>query len=253
MIIKGYLPTSAIEWSGKVSAVIFTGGCNFRCSFCHNPQLVLDKEQGLEDKSDESILEDLEKRKKWLDAVVVSGGEPTLQPDLIDFLKKVKALGLKVMIETNGSRPNAIAKLLKDQIVDYFSIDIKGPLDKTYKQIIKLPDLPADATHQALQAGFQIANLRETLDIVVKSKIPFELRTTIVPGIHDEKNIKKIAQQIKQLTINHQPLTIEWFLQTFSPKKCLDPEFEKIKPYTQKEMEKMLQIAQKILPNTRLR
>jgi pyruvate formate lyase activating enzyme len=144
------------------------------------------------------------------------------------------------MVETNGSRPDIIAKLLNDQIVDYLAIDIKGPLDETYKKIIKL-------------SNYQIANLRKTLKLIIKSGIDFELRTTVVPGIHDQKTIKKIAQQIKQLTISHQPLIINWFLQNFQPKNCLEPNFNKIKPYSREEMEKLLQNARKIVPNTELR
>jgi pyruvate formate lyase activating enzyme len=251
MKIGGYLKTSLNEWPGKVSAVIFTVGCNFRCPFCHNSQLVTNKERGLGDKSDESIIKDLEKRKKWLDVVVITGGEPTLQPDLIDFLTKVKALGLKVMVETNGSNPDVIAKLLDCYIVDRFAIDMKGSLDERYEEIIKLPNLPADAMHQALQAGFQIANLKKTLVIIIKSKIDFELRTTVVPGIHDEKMLEKMAVQIENLKLKIE--NFEWVLQTFQPVNCLDPKFNKIKPYSLTEMEKMLKIARKIVPNTKLR
>jgi pyruvate formate lyase activating enzyme len=240
MKIGGYIKTSFNEWPGKVTAVVFTKGCNFRCPYCHNAQLVLKKERGKEDMSDESILEDLEMRRKWLDSVVVTGGEPTLQADLGGFLKKIKKLKISVMVETNGSRPDIIAKLLNDQIVDYLAIDIKGPLDETYKKIIKL-------------SNYQIANLRKTLKLIIKSGIDFELRTTVVPGIHDQKTIKKIAQQIKQLTISHQPLIINWFLQNFQPKNCLEPNFNKIKPYSREEMEKLLQNARKIVPNTELR
>lgn len=243
MQIRGFLKTSAIEWPGKISAILFTSGCNFRCSFCHNPDLVDPKKLNkLPLISEKEIFTELEKRKKWLDAVVVTGGEPTLQPDLINFLKKVRELGLKVMLETNGSNPKVIAKLSNYQIANYFAIDIKGPLDKRYKEIIKLP-------------SFRIANLKKTLEIITKSKIPFELRTTVVPGIHDEKTIGIMVSQIKNIVQSAKSIvhSYQWYLQTFSPKNCLDPEFEKIKPYSQEEMEKVLQIAKKILPNTSLR
>jgi len=242
MQIRGFLKTSAIEWSGKISAVIFTSGCNFRCSFCHNPDLVDPKKiDRFPLISEKEIFTELVKRKKWLDAFVVTGGEPTLQPDLENFLKKVKQMGFLTMLETNGSNPGAIVRLLDCYIVDYLAIDIKGPLDERYQEIIKLP-------------SFQIANLRKTLDLVVNSRIPFELRTTVVPGIHDEKVLIEMAKQIKQqTTYNKQHSRPVWFLQTFRPKNCLDPKFNKIKPFTQEEMKKMLQIAKKILPNTQMR
>jgi pyruvate formate lyase activating enzyme len=239
MKIGGYLKTSLNEWPGNVSAVIFTVGCNFRCPFCHNSQLVNCDERGLGDFSDESILKDLKNRKKWLDGVVITGGEPTLQPDLIDFLTKIKALGLKVMIETNGSNPVIITKLANSQIANFFAIDIKGPLDERYKEIIKL-------------LNFQIANLKKTLGIIIKSKIDFELRTTVVPGIHDEKMLEKMARQISKLS-NSQIANCVWQLQTFQPKNCLDPKFNKIKPYSLREMEKMLKIVRKIVLKTELR
>lgn len=240
MKIGGYLKTSVIEWPGKVAAVVFTSGCNFRCPYCHNPQLV-NEERGYEDESDVSILKDLEKRKKWLDAVVITGGEPTLQPDLIDFLTRVKVLGLKVMIETNGSMPKVIARLLDCHIVDCFAIDVKAPLDENYAKTTRYKDTEIQE------------KIKKLLKMVDKSGIPFELRTTVVPGIHDEKTIKKIARQIKQLTMSHQPLNIKWFLQTFQPKNCLDPKFNKTKPYSLKEMEEMLKIARKTVTNTELR
>lgn len=244
MKIGGYLKTSLIEWPGQVVAVVFTKGCNFRCPYCHNPQLV--KSEGQRVESEETILQDIKKRKQWLDGVVFTGGEPTLQPDLIPFLKKVKGLGLKVMVETNGSKPETIVKLLNPPagragcyLVDRFAIDIKGPLDNTYKKIIKL-------------SNYQIANLQKTLQLVVKSGIDFELRTTVIPGIHDEETIGGMARQIVKLS-NFQIANFSWTLQTFSPKRCLDPEFKKIKPYSQKEMEKMLRAARLILPDTSLR
>ena len=106
MDIRGLVPTSAIEWPGKISFIVFTAGCNFACPFCHNRDLVDPKRiAGLPDYSEQSILEDLKKRKKWIDAVVITGGEPTIQKGLEVFLKRVKKLGFLTMIETNGSNP----------------------------------------------------------------------------------------------------------------------------------------------------
>lgn len=242
MQIRGFLKTSAIEWSGKISAVIFTSGCNFRCSFCHNPDLVDPKKfNRLPLIMEKEIITELEKRKKWLDAVVVTGGEPTLQSDLETFLKKVKDLGFKVMLETNGSRPDVIAKLLNDQIIDRFAVDVKGPLDENYAKITRYKDTKIQE------------KIRKSLKIIMASRVDFELRTTVVPGIHDEKTIKKIAQQIKSLTINHQSSTIKWFLQAFRPKNCLDPKFNKIKPFSPDDLKKFQTTLQKIIPGVELR
>lgn len=249
MEIKGYLKTSLIEWPGKISSVIFVPGCNFRCPFCHNRDLVRNK--GLQEYSEQSILDDLKKRKKFIDGVVVTGGEPTLQKDLSAFLKKIKKLGFMTMIGTNGSKPEVIKLIVnsKPLIVDYLAMDFKGPVDE-YERAI----------------GMMIYDLRfkieKSLKLILKSGIPFELRTTVVPGIHDEKVLVKMAKQLKKLVTRlpaeasakaGNPQLTNWFLQTFQPKNCLDPKFNKIKPFGKIEMERFLKAVEKIIPQARLR
>lgn len=240
MKIAGYLKTSLIEWPGKISSVIFVPGCNFRCPFCHNRDLVEpERIKGLQDYSEQSVLTDLKRRKKWIDGAVVTGGEPTLQKDLPEFLKKIKKMGFETMIETNGSRPEAIVILLSRYLVNCLTLDFKAPLDQSYAQAVGLKN-------------FDPKIWPESLKLILKSKIPFELRTTVVPGIHDEKVLTQMAKQLKKLaTRNPQP--INWFIQTFQPKNCLEPKFQKIKPFSRSEMEQFVNSVKKIIPSVALR
>lgn len=219
MKTAGYLKTSLIEWPGKISSVIFVPGCNWRCPFCHNADLVDPKRiKKLPQIAEKEILTDLKKRKKWIDGVVVTGGEPTLQPGLPAFLQKCRTLGFVTMLETNGSKPTMIRKLFDLRLLDYLTMDIKGPLKEEIKKSLK---------------------------IILKSGVPFELRTTVVPTIHDRQVLEEMAKQL--------PKQSTWFLQDFQPKNCLNPKFEKIKPYTKIEMKRLLRVVKKVIPQARLR
>lgn len=243
MKIVGFLKTSLAEWPGKIVSVIFVPGCNFRCPFCHNSHLVdLNRIRGLKDYSEESILSDLKKCRKFIDGVVISGGEPTLQPDLPEFLEKCRNLGLETMIETNGTKPEAIASLLSCYLVDFIALDFKGPLDKRYSQIVGLKN-------------FDPKIWIKSFKIILRSSIPFELRTTVVPGIHNGKVLAGMARQLKKI-IENCNLKIEnysWFLQNFQPQNCLEPKFEKIKPFSKIELEEISKAVKKIIPEVKIR
>ncbi len=229
MRIAGYLQTSLIEWPGKISAVIFVPGCNFRCPYCHNADLVdPQKIKKLPLIAEKEILDDLKKRKQWIDSVVVTGGEPTMQSDLKAFLEKIKKLKFATMVQTNGSKPEMIKLIVnsKPLIVDYLTIDFKDSFTK----------------------------IQKTLKMILDSGADFELRTTVVPTIHDEKVLLKMARDLSRLTINDSRLTkFPWFLQTFQPKNCLDPKFAKLKPFTKKEMEIFLKAVRKYFPKAKPR
>jgi len=230
MVIKGYLQTSVIEWPGKISSVVFTAGCNFRCSFCYNSGLVdPNRRAELQEISEESVIEDLLKRKKWIDALVVTGGEPCLQPDLPEFLKIIKSMGFLTMIETNGSRPETIAKLLNDKIIDRIAMDIKGPLDQ-YTEITKIEN-----------GEWIMDKIKESIKIILNSGIEYEFRTTVVPGIHDVSVIQDMLKDLKQLS-NGAMKQLHWTLQNFQPNNCLDPKFNKLKPFTEEEFEELQKI-----------
>lgn len=262
MKIAGYLKTSLIEWPGKITSVIFTPGCNFRCPFCHNADLVDDKIERLPRIDEEQILADLEKRKKWVDAVVVTGGEPTLQPDLLKFLKSLKFLKFLTMIHTNGTRPDVLASILnsKSKILNFIAMDIKGNFDEYNKY----------TGWQMANGKWQkyMGNVKSSIKLIVDSGVEYEFRTTVVPGLHDIKNLISLAEQLKFTVYSLQSTdssnsavvsrpkaidSLKWFLQQFRSLNTLDKSYLKIKPYSKEQMEIFQKELQKIIPQTYLR
>lgn len=265
MQIAAYLKTSLIEWPGKISSVIFTPGCNFRCPFCHNADLVDPaKKRKLPLIKEEKVLTDLKSRKKWVEAVVVTGGEPCLQKDLEKFLKLIKKLNFMTMIHTNGTRPDVIASFLHYSIVDYIALDLKGDLEEYEKftgmEKEKIIPSTSPAPRQCGTSSEQehkddIEKIRKSIELIMTGGIDCEFRTTVVPSLHNLKNLKKLAGQIGLLFENCQ-LRIEncrWYLQQFRPTNTLDRRFLEIKPYSRGEMEGFQRELQKIIPQTLLR
>lgn len=241
MKIAGYLRTSLIEWPGKIASVIFVPGCNFRCPFCHNRDLVDPQRiKKLPQYKEEAVLEDLERRKKWIDGVVVTGGEPTLQPKLKAFLRKVKELGFLVMIETNGTNPKLLRDLLAEELLDYLTIDFKGPW-REYKKFTNFPN-------QALK-------VKLSLKAVIQSGVEFELRTTVVPGLHDQESLLVQANELN-LIIKNSRVENEspyWFLQNFRPQNCLTKTFQRKKPFPRSAMEFFLRSVKTVFPKAELK
>jgi len=229
-LIKGFLKTSLIEWPGEIAAVIFLPHCNFRCPFCHNSDLVL-RPQNLTTIPEDEVLVDLAKRRSWIDGVVITGGEPTLQPNLPQFLLKIKQLNLKTMLETNGSHPEMLQVLFKRNLLDYLSMDLKAPFDERYQK--------------ATGIKVNLSDIQKSMNMIRKSGVNYELRTTVVPGFLSKVDLFDLAESI--------PWAKRWFLQQFVPHNTLNPEFTKIKPYSKKEMEKMTKMLREIVRTVRLR
>lgn len=182
MEIHGFNKTTLLDYPGYVAATIFTGSCNFRCPFCHNAGLVLDP-KGQEIISEEEVLTYLQKRKGILDGVCITGGEPTLQPDLKDFIKKIKDLGYLVKLDTNGYRPEVLWELLREDLLDYVAMDIKASRER-----------------YALAAGVKnldLARIEESVGILKSCAIPHEFRTTVVKGIHDIQEFEAIGRWLE--------------------------------------------------------
>jgi len=167
MIIGGFQKFSLLDYPDKISAIIFTQGCNFRCSYCHNNQL-LDKEPSASTINPQEIWDFLNKRWKQIDAVVITGGEPTIQPDLIEFMQKIKNSGFLIKLDTNGSNPEVIEEVIKLKLADYIAMDIKAPLEK-YQ----------DITNSAVDTE----KIQESINIIKNSDIEYEFRTTILKTI----------------------------------------------------------------------
>ena len=176
MKISGLVKLTLTDYPGRMAAIVFTQGCNYRCSFCQNSTL-LSNNEGLLNEND--VLDYLDKRKNVLDGVVISGGEPTIQKDLKDFIYKVKKMGYCVKLDTNGSNPLELMYLLNSNLLDYVAMDIKSIFNDYSKIVCK---------------NVSIDNIKKSIELIKKSKISHEFRTTVIKEFHD---INKILEIIK--------------------------------------------------------
>lgn len=179
MQILGFLKTTLLDYPEHVAATVFTGGCNFRCPFCHNGDLVLHPNNAPAYREEE-IFAHLTKRKGILDGVCITGGEPTLQPDLADFIRKVRALGYAVKLDTNGYRPDILKALCKEGLIDYVAMDIK--------------QAPSHYNDVACCIDFHINNIEEAVSFLMQGTVPYEFRTTLVRELHTTEDITEIGQ-----------------------------------------------------------
>ena len=179
MRISGLQKLAMVDFPGKLAATVFTGGCNLRCPFCHNAPLV-NRVAETPELSEEEVLAFLKSRKGLLDGVVLSGGEPLLQHDAADFLKKVRELGFAVKLDTNGGFPQVLADILQQELVDYVAMDIKNCREK-YAQTVGIP-------------GFDITPVEESVRLLQNSGINFEFRTTVVKIFHTAADIQAIGE-----------------------------------------------------------
>jgi len=236
MEIKGVINLSLVDWDGNVSSVFFLPSCNFRCPFCHNCTLVLHPEK-METIPFERMENYLKKQRGWIDGVCITGGEPTLHGDLPDLCSKLKEMGFLVKIDTNGTNPTMVKGLIEKGLIDYIAMDIKAPLTmEKYSKVV------------GINAEKLLGKVKETVRALLGAKIDYEFRTTIVPTLHKEKDIKEICRGIKNCR--------KYVLQKFDVslgKKTIDPDFSKLKPFTDKEMRRFLAAAQKFLVNVELR
>jgi len=218
MKILGLQKQSLIEYPDKISAVLFLGGCNLRCVYCYVPHLVLpEKIKKQKEISQEKIFSFLKERKDFLEAVAVTGGEPTINKQLPNFLKKIKKLGYSVELETNGTNPKMLESLIDKKLVDYVAMDIKQRLDdfEKYKKV----------TGGVLTKKL-FDNIKKSVKILLSGKVNYEFRTTIAKELHKKEDIVKIAQQISKAKIYY----LQNYLKndTISKKKFTPFEKEKI-------------------------
>lgn len=213
MKVGGLQKVSLIEYPGQICAIVFSQGCNFRCPYCHNPELVDPALYG-RCLTEEEFFSFLNRRKGRLDAVTITGGEPTIQSDLITFVKHIKKGGYLIKIDTNGSHPEVLAKLIKDRLVNYIAMDIKGPLGK-------YGVLTRTQIHQEL--------IKRSIEIVMHSGIAYEFRTTLVRSQLTKNDLLSIGKLIKNTRL--------YVLQPFIPSKTLDREFLAETTYSYEEIE----------------
>ncbi|MEI7900729.1 MAG: anaerobic ribonucleoside-triphosphate reductase activating protein [bacterium] len=201
MNLAGFVPLSLCDYPGRVAAVIFTQGCNFRCPWCHNGHLLPLTADPSKRVSEEQVLAVLEKRRTRLGGVVISGGEPTLQPALPRFLRCLKALGLDVKLDTNGSHPNVLRQLLADRLLDYVAMDVKAPWHK-YATLTGM-------------ACCDVASVQASMALIAASGLPHAFRTTRVDPLLSEQEYGDIRMQIPKGSLH------TW--QAFCPAYSHDP------------------------------
>ena len=223
MRIGGFQKFSLIDYPRKICAIVFTQGCNFRCPYCHNPELV---EPSLFEKTimEEKIFSFLEKRKGKLDAVEITGGEPTLQKDLVDFIQRIKEIGYLVKLDTNGSNPEMLEIIINHGLVDYIAMDIKAPLEK-YREV----------THSVISPE----KIKKSISIIMNSGIKYEFRTTVVKSQLSREDIINIGKLVEGAEL--------YILQKFIPSKTLDPNFLNEKTYSDREFKELKRDLEKLV------
>ena len=230
MFIAGMQKLTLLDFPGVVACTLFTAGCNFRCPWCHNAGLVLPDEMSDQLLESEEVLSFLEKRKGVLDGVCVTGGEPLLQAELPDFLRRVKGLGYRVKLDTNGSFPERLEALVRENLVDRVAMDIKnGP--SRYAETVGRKD-------QDLSA------VTASKDFLLSDPVDYEFRTTVVRGLHTEESLLEAADWIAGAK--------QWFLQQFKDSGNLI-HGEGLSAYTDGEMRALLETVQKKFPAAQLR
>jgi pyruvate formate lyase activating enzyme len=221
MKIGGFQKTSLLDYPDRISAIVWTSGCNFRCPFCYNKNLALGTAELF---PQEEILSFLSKRKALLEGVVISGGEPLLHDDIVDFVKKIKNLRLLVKIDTNGTFPERLSELLEQQLVDYVAMDVKAPKKK-------YPQLTGVST--------DLSKIEASIDLL-KTKAPaYEFKTTFIPGLLTKEDIIEIAQWLKgadtyylqQFKINRPLLSSTLEATIPYPREYLLDTLKEIKPF----------------------
>ena len=236
MDIKGFIDVSFVDWDGKISSVIFLPNCNFRCPFCHNLNLVFNPEK-LDTIPFEHVKNQLERQRGWTDGICITGGEPTLHSDLPELCSRLRKMGFQVKVDTNGTNPSMLKKLVKNGIIDYVAMDIKAPLTvEKYSEA------------SGVKAEKMLEKVKESVEILLGSSMDYEFRTTVVPRLHDEEDIEQICRSLVGCR--------KYVLQKFDVslgKETINPEFMKLKPFTDEEMQKFLAAAQEIIPNAKLR
>lgn len=214
MKISAIQKTTLIDYPGHVAATVFTLGCNFRCPWCYAKELVLPELVASQPVLPEGeVLEFLKGKQGLLEGVVICGGEPTLQPDLAGFIKKVKDLGFLVKLDSNGSNPGIIKDLIDKKLIDYVAMDIK---------------LPKERYSLVFGDKISVDNIEESIRILKNGPIGFEFRTTVAPGVHTVDDLEIMARWIGEEIPGRKP---KYFLQNFRPGKNIDPEFESRRPF----------------------
>ncbi|MCX6744241.1 MAG: anaerobic ribonucleoside-triphosphate reductase activating protein [Candidatus Parcubacteria bacterium] len=227
--IAGLQKMTLMDYPGKVAAAVFLAGCNFRCGFCHNPQIVEIK-PGQETISEQEFFDFLKNRQGLLDGVCVSGGEPLIHQELPEFLRQIKDLGFAIKLDTNGLNFSLLQEILDEHLVDYIAMDIKASLEN-YGLVTK--------------TASDFNNILQSIKLIMASGMGYEFRTTVLPRFHNSAEMEKIGQMISGAK--------KYYLQNFRNQKTLDPKLREDNCFTEKELENLRQIAAKYVGQCEIR
>lgn len=230
MRILGFIESSLIDWDGKLVSVIFLGGCNFKCPFCQNYPVANDSKR-LKAIEWDTIEAKLKAKTQWLDGIVITGGEPCLHPEIFGLCRQIKNLGFKVKLDTNGYYPYILMKLIDKRLIDYIAVDIKTALDERYEK--------------ACGRNLDLELIIRSIKLLLTGTINYEFRTTLVPGLIGEAEIKEIVYSIPNARL--------FALQQFVPENCRTAYYRKQKPYTKSVAEKLVSLAKPYVQIVRLR
>lgn len=220
MRIAGLQKTTLVDYPGKVACTVFTPGCNFRCGYCHNPDLIVPK-QDIQTIPENEFFEWLSGRKKWLDGVCVTGGEPTLQPDLVEFARKVKQLGFLFKLDTNGTNPRMLEQMLDEKLVDFVAMDIKAPLQGYEKVVCMKVDEKA---------------IQKSVTLIMKRAPDYEFRTTVGPDWYSRKDAAAIGRWLDGAKA--------YYLQQFVPENAYSAEYKRKTGFAKEELQKLKRILE---------
>ena len=229
MLISGLQKLTLLDYPGTVACTVFTGGCNFRCPFCHNAALVLPELMG-QDTDEEQVLAFLKRRQGVLDGVAITGGEPLLHKDIGIFLEKVRALGYKIKLDTNGSFPDRLQELISAGLVDRVAMDIKNA-PELYAKTVGLPSL-------------DLAPIERSKELLLRGDVDYEFRTTVVKGLHTRESIIGAAKWIAGAK--------EYYLQQFKDSGHVIA-IEGLSEYNEQEMHALAQAAAQVVPTVQVR
>ena len=230
MRISGLQKLTLLDYPGRVACTVFTGGCNFRCPFCHNAPLVLPERLEGDENGAETVLAFLKKRQGILDGVAITGGEPLLHKDIDVFLRQVKALGYAVKLDTNGSFPERLMALVEEGLVDRVAVDIKNS-PALYAKTVGVP-------------GFDLAPVERTKNYLLSGAVEYEFRTTVVKGLHTRESLLEAARWIEGAQ--------EYYLQQFKDSGDVIA-IEGLSAFTGEEMHALAEAVRPIVPTVRVR
>jgi len=239
--IRGFIPSTLIDWPGRIAAILFLPSCNLRCAYCHAGPLLGTEQSEVIPFAE--VRHYLESKKGWIDGVVICGGEPTLQPKLAMLCDELRGLGLAVKLDTNGTRPETLSALIEERRIDAVSMDIKTALDGRMAEVAR--------------CEVDLAAIEKSIDLLIAARVEksgpgleVEFRTTCCPAFVDEAAVEWIARHLGERA---GPAGVPYVLQRFDPQHALEPELREMKPYSVGEMEALLAASKRFNPPSRLR